>query len=268
MARQANDGRRVPPGRNPTTGAAVLDREETALDRLGVDKTDLFDLVPQSVVVMDRDHTILHLNEAAAQAAGKAREACVGAKFWSLFDNPGCRAGTCAAAQAVNTGKVCTGEARPIVQGRQITVVVTAAPVFDNQRQVVGVVELIVPVDAEKEATIAAIGKSQAVIEFQMDGTVITANDNFLKALGYTLDEVKGRHHSMARPGNFGRPPRGHHQGDLPSDPSVPDIPTQLGRQYPCTAAADSRVRNQVSERMVLCSASFVQSAINPPRSR
>jgi methyl-accepting chemotaxis protein len=47
------------------------------------------------------------------------------------------------------------------------------------------------------EATIAAIGKSQAVIEFQMDGTVITANDNFLRALGYTLDEVKGRHHSM-----------------------------------------------------------------------
>jgi methyl-accepting chemotaxis protein len=44
---------------------------------------------------------------------------------------------------------------------------------------------------------IAAIGKSQAVIEFQMDGTIITANDNFLKTLGYSLDEVKGRHHSM-----------------------------------------------------------------------
>ena len=53
------------------------------------------------------------------------------------------------------------------------------------------------PSRAELEATIAAIGKSQAVIEFQMDGTVITANDNFLRALGYTLDEVKGRHHSM-----------------------------------------------------------------------
>src|ERR1041385_6703531 len=53
------------------------------------------------------------------------------------------------------------------------------------------------PSRAELEATIAAIGKSQAVIEFQMDGTVITANDNFLNALGYALDEVKGRHHSM-----------------------------------------------------------------------
>src|SRR5579872_5518505 len=53
------------------------------------------------------------------------------------------------------------------------------------------------PSRAELEATIAAIGKSQAVIEFQMDGTIITANDNFLGALGYTLNEVKGRHHSM-----------------------------------------------------------------------
>ncbi len=44
---------------------------------------------------------------------------------------------------------------------------------------------------------IAAIAKSQAVIEFQMDGTILTANDLFLKTLGYALDEVKGRHHSI-----------------------------------------------------------------------
>src|SRR5437868_3085980 len=44
---------------------------------------------------------------------------------------------------------------------------------------------------------LAAIGKSMAVCEFQMDGTVVTANDNFLKIFGYTLDEVKGRHHGL-----------------------------------------------------------------------
>ena len=42
-----------------------------------------------------------------------------------------------------------------------------------------------------------AIGKSQAVIEFNMDGTIITANQNFLDALGYRLDEIQGKHHSM-----------------------------------------------------------------------
>jgi methyl-accepting chemotaxis protein len=44
---------------------------------------------------------------------------------------------------------------------------------------------------------INAIGKSQAVIEFEMNGTIITANDNFLKVMGYTLQEVKGKHHQV-----------------------------------------------------------------------
>src|SRR5262249_18228264 len=43
----------------------------------------------------------------------------------------------------------------------------------------------------------AAISRSQAVIEFNMDGTIVTANENFLKAMGYTLEEIKGKHHSM-----------------------------------------------------------------------
>jgi methyl-accepting chemotaxis protein len=42
-----------------------------------------------------------------------------------------------------------------------------------------------------------AINRSQAVIEFRMDGTILTANDNFLKAIGYTLDEIRGKHHSI-----------------------------------------------------------------------
>ncbi len=44
---------------------------------------------------------------------------------------------------------------------------------------------------------VSAIRKSQAVIEFNLDGTVIDANENFLTTLGYSLDEIKGKHHSM-----------------------------------------------------------------------
>jgi methyl-accepting chemotaxis protein len=47
---------------------------------------------------------------------------------------------------------------------------------------------------------IEAIGKSQAVIEFDMDGKVLTANENFLGALGYTLSEIVGKHHSVFVP--------------------------------------------------------------------
>jgi len=50
---------------------------------------------------------------------------------------------------------------------------------------------------AEMEAVIAAIHRSQAVIEFNLDGTIITANENFLKTLGYSLSEIQGRHHSL-----------------------------------------------------------------------
>ncbi|TWU04139.1 Biofilm dispersion protein BdlA [Symmachiella macrocystis] len=49
----------------------------------------------------------------------------------------------------------------------------------------------------ENAGLMDAINKSQAVIEFEMDGTIIAANENFLDAMGYTLDEVRGKHHSM-----------------------------------------------------------------------
>ncbi len=51
--------------------------------------------------------------------------------------------------------------------------------------------------DREMSAQIAAINRSQAVIEFKMDGTIITANPNFLAIVGYTLEEIAGRHHSL-----------------------------------------------------------------------
>ena len=43
----------------------------------------------------------------------------------------------------------------------------------------------------------AAINKSQAVIEFSLNGIVLTANENFLNTLGYTLEEIKGKHHGL-----------------------------------------------------------------------
>lgn len=50
---------------------------------------------------------------------------------------------------------------------------------------------------ADYAGQVAAINKSQAVIEFQLDGTILTANDNFLKTVGYSLTEIQGRHHRM-----------------------------------------------------------------------
>jgi methyl-accepting chemotaxis protein len=51
--------------------------------------------------------------------------------------------------------------------------------------------------DADYRGQIAAIGKSQTVAEFGMDGRILDANENFLSVMGYTLDELRGQHHSV-----------------------------------------------------------------------
>ena len=114
-----------------------------------IERSEFFDLIPGLVVVMDRNHTIVDINEVAARTAGRSREACVGLKFWELFDNPECKAGTCTASQAVKSGTRCEGIARPIVQGKQISALISAAPRFGEDGEVVGVVELIVPTTGE-----------------------------------------------------------------------------------------------------------------------
>ena len=50
---------------------------------------------------------------------------------------------------------------------------------------------------ADAKAILAAVSSSQAIIEFSLDGKIITANENFCRALGYQLSEIQGRHHSM-----------------------------------------------------------------------
>ncbi len=49
----------------------------------------------------------------------------------------------------------------------------------------------------EHQAILKSLNKSQAVIHFDPSGNILDANDNFLNAIGYTLDEIKGKHHSM-----------------------------------------------------------------------
>lgn len=76
-------------------------------------------------------------------------------------------------------------------------------PIFDDTGEVTSVVKIAADITTQKKINnefseqINAINKSQAVIEFNMDGTVVKANEAFLKTTGYTLDEIVGRHHRM-----------------------------------------------------------------------
>jgi methyl-accepting chemotaxis protein len=76
-------------------------------------------------------------------------------------------------------------------------------PILDKDGQPYKVIKIASDVTAlkleaaESNGKVKAIELSQATIEFNMDGTVITANETFLNIIGYSLDEVKGKHHRM-----------------------------------------------------------------------
>ena len=60
---------------------------------------------------------------------------------------------------------------------------------------------------SELHAKLAALDRSQAVIEFKMDGTIVTANSNFLGAVGYGLEEIKNKHTGCSSPRRSARAP-------------------------------------------------------------
>ena len=88
-------------------------------------------------------------------------------------------------------------------QGREVWLEASYMPVFGADRQVKSVIKVATDIsdrvykEHEEESMLAAIGRSMAVIEFTPEGKVITANDNFLKTMHYSLNEVIGQHHSL-----------------------------------------------------------------------
>ncbi len=87
--------------------------------------------------------------------------------------------------------------------GDDIWIQASYNPVFNDQGKVLKIVKFATDITNEKlktanfEGKLDAIEKSQAMIEFELDGTIITANDNFLNGLGYSLEEIVGKHHKM-----------------------------------------------------------------------
>jgi methyl-accepting chemotaxis protein len=96
------------------------------------------------------------------------------------------------------------GQYRRIAKtGREVWLQASYNPIMDINGRPFKVVKYATDITPQKlqaadyEGQIAAIGKAQAVVEFTMDGRIVTANTNFLSAVGYTLEEVRGQHHSM-----------------------------------------------------------------------
>ncbi|HWZ39605.1 MAG TPA: PAS domain-containing methyl-accepting chemotaxis protein [Bradyrhizobium sp.] len=104
----------------------------------------------------------------------------------------------------LNLGKYRAGEFKRVGKGdREVWIQASYNPILDSSGKAVKVIKFASEITSRKirsmedAGKIAAIGRAQAVIEFNLDGTVITANENFLGALGYSLSEIQGKHHSM-----------------------------------------------------------------------
>lgn len=93
--------------------------------------------------------------------------------------------------------------------GKEIWIEASYNPILDRSGKTYKVIKFATDITeqkmhiAEMQGQIDAIHKSQAVIAFEMDGTIIEANENFLAVMGYTLDEIKGKHHSMFAESEF-----------------------------------------------------------------
>jgi methyl-accepting chemotaxis protein len=159
----------------------------------------------QAVIEFDLDGTIVTANHNFLAALGYTLEEIRG-KHHRIFVDP-------AYAQSndyrlfwdkLNRGEFDAGEYKRIGKGgKEVWIQATYNPLLDKQGKPFRVIKFASDVTAAKlrnadfEGQLNAVGKSQAVIQFNMDGTIITANDNFLKTLGYSLDEIKGRHHRI-----------------------------------------------------------------------
>jgi methyl-accepting chemotaxis protein len=159
----------------------------------------------QAVIEFDLQGTILAANENFLSAVGYSAAEIVG-RHHSMFVEPGyeknpeylafwerLRRGEYQAAQYKRLGK----------GGREIWIQASYNPLIGKDGKPYKIIKFATDItaqkleDADRAGQIAAIHTSQAVIEFNLDGTIRDANGNFTNAVGYSLDEIKGRHHSM-----------------------------------------------------------------------
>ena len=159
----------------------------------------------QAVIEFNLDGTVRWANENFCGAVGYSLNELQG-KHHRMFCDP-VYAATPAYTQfwdKLARGEFDSGEYKRFSKtGKEIWINASYNPIMDMNGKPFKVVKFASDIteqklkNAEFQGKVEAIGKSQAVIEFNLDGTIITANENFLSTVGYSLDEIKGKHHRM-----------------------------------------------------------------------
>ena len=196
----------------PTVNKSVVAELELVRAELGISRA-MADNCPTNILLANRDLVITYVNPASINTLKKLE------KFLP------CRAEEVVGQSIDIFHKSPETQRRMLANDRNLPHRVTvdigpdkidllASAVYDTEHNYIGpmvtwevITDRLALEDKARDCAnqIAAISAAQAVIEFKMDGTIVTANDNFLKAVGYTLDEIKGRQHSIFVDPNYAK---------------------------------------------------------------
>lgn len=156
-----------------------------------------------ATMMVDRDFVVHYVNDATEKMLRENQDAFK--KIWPNFD-AGKIIGTCIDMFHKNPGhqRQLLSDPKRLPYRTDITVgdfkfALNVSAVIDAKGNYIGNVLEWADVTEVRVNTgmLHALQRSQATIEFTLDGRIVTANKNFLDAVGYTLDEIKGQHHSM-----------------------------------------------------------------------
>ena len=159
----------------------------------------------QAVIYFDPSGKILEANDLFLQVMNYSLDEIQG-KHHSMFIDPAYASSIQYRQfwEALGRGEYQTDIFKRIGKGgKEVWIQASYNPLTDKNGKVYKVVKFATDIteqrlrNADYEGQIAAIGKAQAIIEFNLDGTIVTANPNFLNTLGYRLEEIQGKHHRM-----------------------------------------------------------------------
>lgn len=159
----------------------------------------------QAVIEFDLQGRVLHANENFLRTLGYRLDEIQGQHHRMFCASDYAASGAYLEFWAkLGRGEFDAGEYKRIGKGgREVWIRASYNPVFDTNGVPYKVIKFATDVTADRgrqaefEGKVRAMDLAQAVIEFDLDGAVITANDNFLKTLGYSLDEIRGKHHRL-----------------------------------------------------------------------
>ena len=197
-------------GRKGTTARSRATKPARAPRAAAIDTRDRDGLLAaldraQGTIEFKLDGTIESANENFLRLMGYSLDEVRG-KHHRIFCDPSYVASPAYEAfwAKLRRGEYETGVYRRLGKNdKEVWILASYSPVLDSDGRAYKVVKIAADVteqrnrSAEFEGRMNAIDKAQATIEFGLDGTVLTANENFLRLTGYSLDEVRGRHHRV-----------------------------------------------------------------------